>query len=94
MPVLILAGERPSRPMNFDVLGLSEELWALAQQCWDRDPSNRPGITDVLVHFETASRDWVPPTLEAAFADLDVDSLKSQMSSMTESSDTTSADPE
>ena len=80
--------------MNFDVLGLSEGLWALVQQCWDRNPSNRPGIADILVHLDTASRDWVPPMLEVAVADMDVDPLTSQITSMTESADTTSADPE
>ena len=58
--------------MNRDILGLSEVVWALAEQCWDRDPSNRPHIADILLCFETASRDWVSPTLEA-IANLNLD---------------------
>ena len=58
MPVLILAGERPSRPTNWCTLGLSEYIWVLMEQCWDPDPNNRPRIADILVHLEAASRDW------------------------------------
>ena len=34
-------------------------------KCWDRTPSTRPHAVDVLVHLETASRDWVSPASEA-----------------------------
>ena len=50
--------------MNRDILGLSEDVWVLIEQCWDADPRRRPQIATILVQFEAASRDWVSPTLE------------------------------
>ena len=64
MHVLVLAGERPSRPTNRDILGLSEDVWALMEKCWDRVPSVRPHAADVLFLLGTASRGWVPPSSE------------------------------
>ena len=61
----VLNGERPSRPPNREILGLSDEVWLLTTDCWDRDPTVRPGITDILPFFEAASNHWVPPTSEA-----------------------------
>lgn len=85
--MLILAGERPPRPTNWEILGLSEDVWMLIEQCWDRDPSIRPHIADILVFFENASCDWVSPTPEA-IASLNLDRLTSRGPSMTESADT------
>ena len=62
--MLALTGERPSRPTNLDILGLSEGVWGLMEKCWDRVPSTRPHATDILALLETASRDWVSPASE------------------------------
>ena len=44
----------------------------LGERCWDRDPSVRPHIADILSFFEVASRHWVPST-SGAVADLGLD---------------------
>lgn len=51
----------------------------LAEKCWDRDPSARPYIAEILVLFETASRGWVSPTSELIM-NLSLDCLTSQNS--------------
>ena len=35
----IVGGERPSRPTH---PALTDELWMLAQRCWDQDTRRRP----------------------------------------------------
>ena len=86
---LVLAGKRPSRPTNHDILGLSEDVWLLMEKCWDLDPSIRPRVTDILVQFERASDDWVSPTSEA-IAHLGLGLLTGQHPPKTESADTMS----
>ena len=71
VPLLALDGKRPSRPQNREILGLSEDVWMMAEKCWDSDLSVRPLITDILSFFETTSHRWVPPTSEA-IASLDL----------------------
>lgn len=44
-------GERPERPTH---TGLTDNLWALMKQCWRKDRSERPKISDVLGIL----RDW------------------------------------
>jgi len=34
---LVFAGKRPSRPPNREIIGLSEDIWMLAEKCWDPD---------------------------------------------------------
>jgi len=62
VPLLVLDNRRPSRPQNREILGLSEDVWMLAERCWDGNPSVRPHIADILPLFEEASRHWVPLT--------------------------------
>ena len=61
----------------------------LAEKCWDRDPSARPHIADILVFFETASRGWISPTSEL-ITNLSLDCLTSQNSPTAELADTMS----
>ena len=65
VPGRVSLGERPSRPPNRRLLGLSDEMWLLTTNCWDGDPTARPHITDILSSFEAASCRWVSPTSEA-----------------------------
>ena len=85
--MLALAGERPSRPTNLDILGLSEDVWVLMERCWNRVPNARPQATDILVLFETASHDWVSPASEA-IASLSLGHLTSQNYYVAELADT------
>ena len=64
VPLLVLGNRRPSLPQNREILGLSEDVWILAERCWDGNPCVRPQIADILPLFEEASRDWVPLTSE------------------------------
>ena len=38
-------GERPPRPDN---PALTDDVWALIQGCWDKDPQSRPGMRRLL----------------------------------------------
>ena len=89
VPGLVLAGKRPSRPTNHDILGLSEDVWLLMEKCWDLEPATRPQITDILVLFEKDSDCWVSPTSEE-IADLCLSHPTSQNPPETESADTMS----
>jgi len=44
--------ERPGRPVNSEQLGLSDGMWALIQDCWKRNPEERPTMDDVLQRLE------------------------------------------
>jgi len=87
--LLVLSGKRPSRPPSREILGLSDDVWALAEKCWDRDLSVRPHVADVLFLFEAASSRWAPSTPEA-IASLGLDRPTAKKSPMTESTSTMS----
>lgn len=89
VPVLVLAGERPSRLTNRDILGLSEEVWMLMEKCWNQVPSARPHAADILVLLEAASHDWVSPT-SGVIENLSLSWPISQNSPVTESAGTMS----
>lgn len=50
--IKIMAGVRPTRPTalieNFVTHGLTENIWALMNDCWDRDPTKRPRMAKAL----------------------------------------------
>jgi len=56
----VLSGCRPERPADPN---LTDCLWNLIKQCWNRDPQRRPRITEVVLLLQTAlasrSRDRV-----------------------------------
>jgi hypothetical protein len=35
--------------------GLTDDLWNITEQCWDRDPQRRPGIPEVILRLRGAS---------------------------------------
>lgn len=41
----IMRGDRPQRPTH---PACSDELWALVQRCWNRDPHLRPEVSEVF----------------------------------------------
>jgi len=89
VPYLVVSGKRPSRPPNREILGLSDDVWTLAEKCWDRDPSVRPYVTDILSLFEAASFRWAPSTPEA-IASLGLGRPTTKKSPMIESTSTMS----
>jgi hypothetical protein len=50
--VQVLSGKRPERPKHPP---LSNELWDLAQYCWEQEPLRRPQISEVVFRLERAS---------------------------------------
>lgn len=40
---------RPNRPENTDKISISDELWAVIEKCWVRDPVSRPPMRDVAI---------------------------------------------
>jgi len=89
VPYLVLSGKRPSRPPNREILGLSDDVWTLAEKCWDRDPSIRPHVADILSLFEATSSRWAPLTPEE-IARLGLNRPTTKRSSTTESTFTMS----
>lgn len=64
---------RPERPVNTKTLGLSDDLWALAQRCWDKAVWVRPRadkVRDTLAQLRENSRvdrpAGVPPSYSNA----------------------------
>ena len=88
-PGLALTGERPLRPTDCDILGMSEDVWALTEKCWHKDPSIRPHVADILAFFDKTSRGWVSPTSEA-IANLGLGRLANQNSPAKKSIDAVS----
>ena len=47
----VMGGKRPSRPEKnsapFIEWGLTNSMWRLMEQCWDRDPENRPTMSSI-----------------------------------------------
>lgn len=46
---VIFTDERPSRPTHQQ---LSDQLWQVIEKCWQRDPSQRPTILEVVTFLE------------------------------------------
>jgi serine/threonine protein kinase len=50
---IVVLKKTPPRPMDEDVLlWLSDDLWALMQECWRGDANSRPSMTQVAVRME------------------------------------------
>lgn len=44
----VLQGNRPPRPFEAGMLGLSDEIWDLMERCWADEPRIRPSLETVL----------------------------------------------
>ncbi|KDQ16917.1 hypothetical protein BOTBODRAFT_186127 [Botryobasidium botryosum FD-172 SS1] len=49
-------GDHPQRPRGDDVIarGLNDEVWKLAQDCWQKNPRSRPTATEAVQRLKTA----------------------------------------
>lgn len=48
IPLVIRDGSLPTRPeTNISMGGLSDEMWNLMNQCWQRDPESRPSMSEI-----------------------------------------------
>jgi len=52
IPAVVSKGKRPSKPRHFDALGITSEVWAVAERCWRQKPRGRPKIKDILRDLE------------------------------------------
>jgi len=41
--------ERPERPAEATEVGLTDEMWKIAEDCWQADRDRRPQIAEVLL---------------------------------------------
>lgn len=61
---LVAQGSRPSRP-DAKVIGLSDPVWRLAEDCWAQKRKERPSISEVLTRLKRALASWMQPDQEA-----------------------------
>jgi len=48
IPLVIRDGSLPTRPeTNISMRGLSDAMWNLMNQCWQRDPESRPSMSEI-----------------------------------------------
>ena len=45
--LLIRDGPLPTRPEHANTRGLSDAMWNLMSQCWQRDPKSRPSMSEI-----------------------------------------------
>ena len=60
MAVDVLSGNRPERPTHPN---LTDDIWNLTEQCWDRDPQRRPDISEIISRLQvplTPQYDEIP----------------------------------
>ena len=58
--IAVQNGERPRRPFNAESLGFSSRLWRLVVRCWDKSPSVRPTVKDLLRCLQDTPPTWAP----------------------------------
>ena len=56
--VRVLEGHRPQKPKGAESLGLTDELWAMAEQCWQEKRDQRPEVGEILHCLESAAQVW------------------------------------
>ena len=44
----MLKGERPEMPQDAEQIGVTDEIWALLERCWQQDPKKRPTMKKVV----------------------------------------------
>lgn len=55
----ILNGDRPERPEHSELIGLSDSLWQIVEDCWKEDFKKRTTICDVVGHLNQITQHWV-----------------------------------
>lgn len=53
---VVSRGERPGRPTGADEKPMSDDLWALVEDCWKDIRKGRPGMMQVLNRIEAMTR--------------------------------------
>jgi len=47
-------GKRPNKIENGHGVGLSDEIWALMERCWDPLPDKRPSMSEIVQELSNA----------------------------------------
>ena len=47
IPLVIRDGPLPTRPELTNTRGVSDAIWNLMNQCWQRDPKSRPSMSEI-----------------------------------------------
>ena len=47
-PSRVLKGERPEMPQDSEQIGVTDDIWALLERCWQQDPKKRPTMEKVV----------------------------------------------
>jgi len=53
----VIAGDQPPRPAASPKVGLSDDIWAMMQTCWQHEPQKRPHIREVVTILRRANRE-------------------------------------
>lgn len=53
-----MEGVRPVKPVGAELLGFSDDLWRIIEQCWLQDRNARPGVEDILSCLTGAAASW------------------------------------
>lgn len=51
----VLRGDRPARPQNSDIRGLTDDVWGVVEKCWVKEPESRLRADQVVADLETAA---------------------------------------
>lgn len=67
---------RPSRPTSSSsARGLTDDIWALIEDCWKQDPAARPKAEEIVLYLERMS-----PQDQRPFEGVDVASFRNSLS--------------
>jgi hypothetical protein len=72
---IVFGGQRPARPEGLEGVSFTDDVWAVLERCWTYQPSDRPGIEDVLQCLEEASKTWTPTSPQVVPSPLTAGSL-------------------
>ena len=56
---MVLKGGLPDRPQGMQGRWFTDDVWEMLVRCWQRQPSDRPGLDAVLLCLQNAA--LVPP---------------------------------
>lgn len=77
----VLQGHRPERPKNTSVIGLTEDVWSMTEECWLDRSSERPVISSVLSSLNMAATFWDVPSPMVGHAQFEPEDVASDSSS-------------
>ena len=80
--IMVLGGERPERPRGDTGKLFTDEIWRVLELCWKQQPSDRPGVKQILLCLDEKPALWPPPDTDV---DEEEDTNVGQLTTNTES---------